>query len=516
MALPHRETISDRSGLFIAGKSSEGENLITKARWKRYLDNAIFGFLVLFAILLPHSIKGAERSWKIALILWLLKLAIERVRPYKQPLALPLLLYLIFSAISTVLSPEPYLSWDRMKLVCLLLAGIVVAQNLRRISQVRWLVILLVLSGLAAALFTGWQYAYGIGVRLTEFPPSSRLAQVGFLPDDIVTSFNGKSVHTPDQLVRAVNEAPPSTNVTVGFTRGVGFNPSKFTATPHDFLESGIGTPSIKLDRGKPNRAQGTLGHYVVFAEMMTQVACMAWVLLLNTTRRNVAWRLVFAVAFAGMVAALLVTGTRAAVAGLVLGCFASLMLLAGRRARLLAVAALLVIVAGATIWIQHSRSTEWAAHADISTHFRVLMWEDGVRLIRQHPFFGVGMETVRLHYREWNIRGFIQYNVISHFHSTYLQIAVERGIPALIAWLWFCIAYAIFLWRLITRLRSQSRFACAVAVGSLAGLIAFCFASIFHYNLGEEPLAMIFYFYFGLAVAMDRMLTTPGAIDVP
>jgi len=145
-----------------------------------------------------------------------------------------------------------------------------------------------------------------------------------------------------------------------------------------------------------------------------------------------------------------------------------------------------------------------------------VLMWEDGLRLIRQHPFFGVGMETVRLHYREWNIRGFIQYNVISHFHSTYLQIAVERGIPALIAWLWFCIAYAIFLWRLITRLRSQSRFACAVTVGSLAGLIAFCFASIFHYNLGEEPLAMIFYFYFGLAVAMDRMLTTPGAIDVP
>ena len=59
-------------------------------------------------------------------------------------------------------------------------------------------------------------------------------------------------------------------------------------------------------------------------------------------------------------------------------------------------------------------------------------MWEDGIRLVRDHPWFGVGMETVRVHYREWNIRGFIQYNVLSHFHSTYLQIAVERGIPAI------------------------------------------------------------------------------------
>jgi O-antigen ligase len=516
MALPYRESGPDTSHIFIAGHPSKSRGSATKARWTKYLDNAIFGFLALFAILLPHSVKGAERAWKIALLLWLLKIVIARVRPYKQALALPLLFYLAFSAISTALSPEPYLSWDRMKIVCLLLAGVVVAQNLRRLSQVRWLVILLVLSGFSAALFTGWQYTYGIGVEITKFPASSRLEKVGFLPEDIITSINGKNVHAPEQLVSLLSEAPPSTRLTIGLTRGVGFHPNKLTATPHDFVESGLGTAAMKLNRGKPSRAQGTLGHYVVFAEMLTQVGCMAWVLVLGTDRRKVGWRLIFAIAFAGMIAALLMTGTRAAVAGLVLGCFLSLMLLTGKRTRIFAVAALLVIVAIATIWIQHSRRTEWVDHADISTHFRVLMWQDGLRLIRQHPFFGVGMETVRLHYVEWNIRGFIQYKVMSHFHSTYVQIAVERGIPALIAWLWFCVAYGIFLWRLISRLRSKSRFACAVAVGTLAELIAFCFTSFFHYNLGEEPLAMMFFFYFGLAVAMDRMLSTPGAIDVP
>jgi O-antigen ligase len=92
----------------------------------------------------------------------------------------------------------------------------------------------------------------------------------------------------------------------------------------------------------------------------------------------------------------------------------------------------------------------------DLSTHFRVLMWEDWIRLVREHPWFGVGMETVRLHYREWNIQGFIQYDMLSHFHSTFVQIAVERGVPALLAWLWFSVAYLLFLWRLIRRLQDR------------------------------------------------------------
>ena len=142
-------------------------------------------------------------------------------------------------------------------------------------------------------------------------------------------------------------------------------------------------------------------------------------------------------------------------------------------------------------------------------------MWEDGIRLVRQHPWFGVGMETVRVHYREWNIRGFMQYNVMSHFHSTFLQIAVERGIPALLAWLWFVVAYFIYLFRLIRQLQSQNRFACGVVVGVLAAFLAFNFTSFFHYNLGEEPLAMITFFYFGIAVAVDRMTATPCALDV-
>jgi len=479
-----------------------------------FLDRAVFVFLALFAVALPFSIKGAERAWKIALILWLLKLVADRRRPWQQPLVLPLLAYVTLSAISTALSPDAYLSWDRMKVVCLYLAGIVVAQNIQRLWQARCLVTLLVLSGFAAAVFTAWQYTYGIGVRVVSVPPSSRLERVGILPNATVIAVAGHSVHTPEQLVHEVQELPPHSRVPVKYIPYMIPQSNVVVAAPEDFVASGLGTPALQLARAKPDRAQGTLGHYVVFAEMLTQVGCMAWALLLASDRRNKTWMVLFAIAFAAIGCALLATGTRAAVASLVLGCFVALLLLAERRARILAIAALTVIALSATIWIQHTRQTRWVDPNDISTQFRVLMWGDGLRLIRQHPWFGVGMETVRLHFHEWNIRGFLEYNVVSHFHSTYVQIAVERGIPALLAWLWFCVAYALFLWRLIARLRIQSRLACAAAVGALGGLVAFTFTSFFHYNLGEEPLALIFFFYWGLAVAMDRILTIPGALD--
>ena len=154
---PEAPAISDPAS--VKGKAAS-------TRWSGLLDGAIFSLFALFAICLPYSIKGAQNAWKLAFILWLVKLVVERKRPFDQPLAAPLLAYVTLSGISTALSPDPYLSWDRMKIVCLVLVGMVVAQNLKRLSQVRILVFLLILSGLAAAGFTAWQYTYGVGVQV--------------------------------------------------------------------------------------------------------------------------------------------------------------------------------------------------------------------------------------------------------------------------------------------------------------------------------------------------------------
>ena len=61
--------------------------------------------------------------------------------------------------------------------------------------------------------------------------------------------------------MRAVKDSPSRQKVNVEYVRGLGFHKAVIVATSDDFLLSGLGTASVKLDRGKPIRAQGTLGH---------------------------------------------------------------------------------------------------------------------------------------------------------------------------------------------------------------------------------------------------------------
>src|ERR1700733_10477457 len=90
--------------------SSSATSAPARVGWRAFLDGAIFFFCALFAVLLPHSIKGAQHAWQLAFLLWLIKLAAERKRPFAQPLSAPLLAYVTLSGISTALSPDPNLS----------------------------------------------------------------------------------------------------------------------------------------------------------------------------------------------------------------------------------------------------------------------------------------------------------------------------------------------------------------------------------------------------------------------
>jgi O-antigen ligase len=479
------------------------------------IDGAVFFFLVLFALLLPHSVKGAQHAWQIAFLLWLVKLALERKRPFSQPLTPPLLAYVTLSAISTALSPDPYLSWDRMKIVCLVLVGIVVGQNLKRLSQIRILIFLLVLSGVAAAGFTAWQYTYGVGVRVAYVMPQSPLARDAHIQGDyIIKRVDGQEVHTPSQLERAVEQSSPGSMLRIDYVRGYPFHKWQTAISREGFIASGLGTQNLQFVRGKPFRAQGTLGHYVIFAEMLMLIGCLTWAMLLIVQPQQTGLRVLFGVVFLALTATIFLTETRAALGGLAAGCFLATLMLAGKRSRIWATAALLVLVIAAGFWIHHTRGKGWTGAQDPGTHFRTMMWEDGMRLVRLHPWFGVGMETIRNHWPEWNIRAYTLYHDQSHFHSDMIQVAVERGLTTLAAWLWFEVAYVIFLFRLAGKARRHSRFATGVVVGILASFIAFLVPSLVHYNLGEESLVMIFFFYFGLAVAIDRILREPNAID--
>ena len=496
--------------------SQPGVHWGASRRWGKWLDGAIYFFLCLFVILLPHSIKGSNHAWQIALILWLVKLVVERKRPFPQPLSAPLLAYLVLSAISTLLSPDPYLSWAAMKRVCLVIVIVIAAQNLTRLSQVRTLVFLLLLSGLAAAGFTAWQYVYGIGLEVKNVSPDTALYRAGVRDSDVITRVNQHGVHSPAQMQSALEQCSSEAIVPIDFLRGSPLLKRKTFAACEGLRSMSSGTQSLEVVRAKPLRAQGTLRHYIIFAETLMLVGCLAWAMFLSTEQGNVALRAFFAAIFLSFVVTVLATQTRAAIVGLAVGCFVALELLAGKRTRIWASIFLGVLLVVATVWIWHTRGLDWIGAHDAGTHYRLLMWEDGVRLIRQHPWFGVGMETIFNHWQEWNIRAYALYHEQWHFHSDIMQLAVERGLLTLAAWLWFVVASLIFLRRLIGRVAARSRFATGAVAGALAAFAAFLVQSLVEYSLNNETVVMLLFLLLGMAIAIDHLLDVPGAIDIP
>lgn len=65
------------------------------------------------------------------------------------------------------------------------------------------------------------------------------------------------------------------------------------------------------------------------------------------------------------------------------------------------------------------------------STLFRVYTWKATLDMIEDQPWLGVGPGGYAINYREYTIAGYA-----ANAHNSYLQLAAENGVPALIAFL--------------------------------------------------------------------------------
>jgi O-antigen ligase len=132
-------------------------------------------------------------------------------------------------------------------------------------------------------------------------------------------------------------------------------------------------------------------------------------------------------------------------------------------------------------------------------------MWKDGLRVAAQHPWFGVGMDSIHRHWQEWNIQAYQRFpHLKSHFHSTYIQLAAECGLAVLAVWLWFLAAYLTMLWKLISRSDpGRPGFEKGFVLGLLAATVAFIAAGVVHYTLGDAEVMIVFWFLAGLSTAI-------------
>ena len=107
--------------------------------------------------------------------------------------------------------------------------------------------------------------------------------------------------------------------------------------------------------------------------------------------------------------------------------------------------------------------------------------------MVKDHPVFGVGPNMVEVVYPQYRVAEAVE-QVNPHLHNVPMQIAAERGLPALALWVGFI---GVFAHSLYERFRSgRARTTTTAAMAALVGMLA---AGLFEYNFGDSEFLMLF-----------------------
>ena len=171
-----------------------------------------------------------------------------------------------------------------------------------------------------------------------------------------------------------------------------------------------------------------------------------------------------------------------------------------GRQTRLL-VGSFLVLggVAAYVLWIGLdpilSRFALLLEGGSLGSNVRVLVWKDGLRLLRDYPWLGTGLGTFGTAFRTYQTTSVDMW--FDQAHNDYLQFATELGVIGFL-FLFGPIFYLMF--RMIRSFLSDpSRFRASVTLGCIGGAFSLLVYSVTDFNLQIPANAMIFAVILGI-----------------
>jgi O-antigen ligase len=240
-------------------------------------------------------------------------------------------------------------------------------------------------------------------------------------------------------------------------------------------------------------RPQGTMGHYMTYSGLLMLVIAAAVGRLLFDARHGT-WA---AVVMPALAVAVALTFTRSAWVGVAA---AVTLLLVLKDLRLLAV---LPLVAALFFMMAPDRLTSRFYSIfdlqDPTNRDRVAMLREGGAMIAERPVTGVGPNMVERVYERYRDPLAVE-KINPHLHNVPVQIAAERGLPALGIWLWFVGTVSLDLWR---RMRTgRHRFMAAAGLAAVTGMLV---AGLFEHNFGDSEFLMLLLVLLTLPFAADR-----------
>ncbi|MEZ5427319.1 MAG: O-antigen ligase family protein [Pyrinomonadaceae bacterium] len=502
-----------------------------------WLERIAFIFLFLMVLSAPHSIAATQIAWLTGMLAWVIRLFVApRPALVRTPLDIPLWAFFGWAVVAALCSYEPLVSLDKLRGAALFLIFYFVINNLRHLRAVKFLALALIFSTMINVLWTPVERAFGRGVEIHGLSAESPLKKALLWEGDTLLKADGRKIRTPEELVEELkrNETTrvefyrPDFNFTVEVKRA-------------DLLDGGgdplktLGIESWKKSRNW--RSQGFYGHYATYAEVLQLITSLVLGLFIaglfkekgkrqkakeddekegkiqnpKSKIQNPNWLFLFCLLM--MAFALLLTVTRASQLGFLISAF-TIVLLGGSRKMILILAAVALPVAvGGLIFLHQTREVGFFDRSDDSITYRETVYREGINLWLKNPrhfFLGVGMDTVtkKEYVQRWHLFDDGRL-AMSHFHSTPIQLLVERGLFGLLLWLLLFGAYLRTLWKGIKTGKKENpkseirnpKFFSGLLLGCAGGAVGFFASGMVHYNLGDAEVAMVFYLLMGLGV---------------
>lgn len=512
--------------------------------------------LTVYALFAPHSIAITQTASLVGLVAWCARLVANRdFRLSRTTVDVAILGFFACCVVSSFLSYDPLVSVKGLKSPAFFFAFYLVSNNIssplftklafalsrwferladsfsarsakflafalsrwfERLAEsfsprlAKFLAFALVGSCLINVVYSAGQLAEGRGVRIDSIAEDSPLARRGLTVDDVILEADDIKVNTLADFVAIVDTGRGTVRIKYQRTEAV----AEMTLRRQPLrqaLASGEGL-GLATSPGRNFRVTGFYSHYETYAEVLQLIAALAVGMFIAYPKKFSVRGLFLAAAFVLIAGALVMTSTRAALAGLAIAVFTIAVASARRRAIIAATASIVILAPVAIFMVERARGISVLDPQEHSTAWRLEVWREAFGIVKDHPAVGIGkgseakLKTSLGLYDEGRLPP-------GHFHSTPIQIATWWGLPALI----FYVAVMTILFLAI--LRSTRRLKAAgewdlwgIELGCLGALVAFNVSSLAHFNFGDGEVVMAFWLLMGLAFAVERIASESNA----
>lgn len=474
----------------------------TGARWTtRALQACIF----LIALSAPVSIAATQTAFALAILFWLIRLVFVRPKFRQERFDLAILAFVGLTLLSSFLSYEPRVSLGKMAAVSLVSIVYLISEYVTGGTMLRRVVVVLLASCFVTCLYAFAAQAIGKNLKVIRLTADSPLRSAGVDNGYTILKANDIDVNSPEELSLAISQHSAGGFATIMVYRHEFVDTYKLQLADLQPGSEGLGI--IEWSSGHDTRAAGFYGHYTTFAEVLQLIASLALGLLIagpgGLLERS---RVALAAALAAYVGALFLTVTRASWASFLISAGVIVLVGASRKTLLICAAIAIPLALAAAMYLQQTRRVGFVDASDNSTNWRLMVWRESFNVLTaspRHLLIGVGMDSIKTQYRDWHMFDDGR-QPIGHLHSTPLQLAFERGVPTLIAWLVWMALYLRMLWRGLRRIDLDwlSR---GILLGALGGTIGFLSSGLVHYNWGDSEVVMVFYSLMGLSLVVLR-----------